>query len=78
MSEYRNEVMRAAVELREFASSGAARAMVELLDALDRAYREDLLTVPPERLARLQGAAAQVRALRNVLTRDDDTPLPTV
>lgn len=56
-------------------------AMVEALDALEACYAEELLTVTVEQLRYKQGAAAQLRVLRNALVSarsDLITDLPKV
>ena len=54
---------------------------VLLLGCIDECYREEMLTVTPDRLLYKQGAAAQVRALRNQLINsrtDSISDLPKV
>lgn len=61
------------------ARSSAGVALLSLLDALDTVYSEQLRTVTPEKLGRVQGAAAQVARLRALMVgRDDTAPTPIV
>lgn len=68
-------------DLLAYRGNGAFTEMVALLDALDACYAEEMLTVKPEQLLYKQGAAAQVRVLRNALVsarNDVITDLPKV
>lgn len=78
MTDPREVAMVAARELQGVARSPAAQALLNLLDAMDDVYHEELRIVTPEKLARTQGAAAQLRALRKVLTDQDEAPYPKV
>ncbi|UIF90865.1 hypothetical protein [Cupriavidus sp. UYPR2.512] len=78
MTDPREVAMDAARELQGFARSQAALALLNLLDAMDAVYHDELRIVLPEKLARTQGAAAQLRALRRVLTDQEEAPFPKV
>ena len=68
-------------DLLAYRGNGAFTEMVELLDALEACYAEELLTVTVEQLRYKQGAAAQLRVLRNALVSarsDLITDLPKV
>ena len=68
-------------DLLAYRGNGAFVELVELLDALEACYAEELLTVKPEQLLYKQGAAGQLRVLRNALVQarqDSITDLPKV
>lgn len=60
----------AAHAVREHAAAAPAKAAIELLDAIELQYLDELRTVPMERLQRLQGTLAQLGALRRVFQGD--------
>lgn len=78
MTDKRAALVEAAREFRQFSRSQAGRSLLEMLDALDAVYSEDLRNTNAEGLGRLQGACAQVKALRRLLTTEDATPLPRI
>jgi len=78
---YRSVAAEAMADVLAFRGSSAFSGVVRLLDALEDCYREEMLTVKPENLLHKQGAAAQVRLLRNALVfarPDSITDLPKV
>jgi hypothetical protein len=66
----RAELIETLATARAYKSSDAYAAIVKLLDAIDEVHRESLLTASIDGVARIQGAAAQVRQLRNALVSD--------
>ncbi|MGH6961899.1 MAG: hypothetical protein ACREE7_15565, partial [Dongiaceae bacterium] len=78
-SNVREAAHTAAVEFRALARSSAGAALLTLLDALEDVYSEQLRAVTPDKLGRVQGAAAQVAKLRALLvSRDDVAPPPMI
>jgi hypothetical protein len=63
----------AAALVREYAGSQTSKALAELLDHLERSYLQDLRTVKPELLARVQTALLQVESLRKLIEGDPHT-----
>lgn len=53
--------------LRQFHGSDAHRAMMALLQALELTYKEELVSVQPDRLISRQTAIRQVVALRKAI-----------
>lgn len=64
---YRAKATQALSELLDYRGSAAYGAVIHLLDALDDCYREEMLTVKPDWLLHKQGAAAQVRLIRDAM-----------
>ena len=57
----------AAADVRQFAGCDAYKTLMTMLDCTLSSYQQDLMTVTPEQLPRLQAAAAQVVAIRDVV-----------
>lgn len=63
-----NTLEARATLLREYAGSERNQDVVALLDALMTLYLDDLCSVSANELERLQGAVAQVKELRKLLS----------
>ena len=74
----RAKLRAALANVIEYKGSGLFIEVIGLLDAIEDCYKEELLTVPAESLRYKQGAAAQVRILRNILTEPNSVDLPKV
>lgn len=70
--EQRRAALQAAtIDLLAFRASHQSTSLVALLDALEAHYFADLAAIKPDRLAYVQGALAQVIALRNLICQDN-------
>lgn len=67
----RAAIQAATADFVAFRASHQTRSLIALFDALIAQYFADLATVKPERLAHVQGALAQVIALRNLACQDN-------
>lgn len=61
---------------QEYMGSDAIRAVVNMLDALEEAYKSELADVMPADLIALQSKLKQTQAIRKALTKE--TPLPRI
>jgi len=74
----RSKLRSALANVLEYQGSGLFVEVIGLLDAIEDCYKEELLTVPAESLRYKQGAAAQVRLLRNCMAEFNANDLPKV
>lgn len=63
---------------REFMGGEAHKSLVDMLTALENAYKEELIDVRPEGLVRLQSCIQQVRAIKDTLTPDRSYVSPKI
>ncbi len=70
MIDHRSRITDALKAAKEYRGSDLYRHFVDLLQAIEDAYKEDLIDVTEDRLKYKQGAAKQVRLLRSELLRD--------
>ncbi len=76
--ERRARLQAATHEFLAYRGTNQTRELLCLLDALVAQYYADLATVKPDRLGYVQGALAQVLALRNLLCQDNPHLSPLV
>lgn len=64
-NQIRARIAQAQADLAEYPS--VIRPLTELLDALEEAAMNDLVTITPDKLQYKQGVLAQLKALKNAL-----------
>jgi hypothetical protein len=79
--EKRAALAQALADVLAYRGSAMYAETVRLLDAIEACYMEEMMSVSKEHLEFKQGAARQVRVLRNILVEsraDSITDLPKV
>ncbi len=69
MIDHRARITEALKTAKEFEGTDLFRHILDLLQAIEDAYKEELIDVSEEGLKHKQGAAKQVRLLRAALIR---------
>jgi hypothetical protein len=64
-------------QLRAYRGSDMYQTLIKLLGAVEDCYREELLTAPADRIAKMQGGAGQCRILYELL-HQEGTPRGTI
>lgn len=65
-------------DVRAYYGGGAYIAFLELLHAMEDQYKDDLVTAEPEKFAKKQAAALQIRNLRTALIDKEGGLSPTI
>jgi hypothetical protein len=74
----RDKVREELIAVVDYRGSEAMKHMVALFDALLETYKSELITIDPAKLERKQGAAQQVKAIRDCIVSPDRNSSPRI